>query len=132
MPHGILDVGLRHAQPIEHMHNSLREAGTLGLVPWYRMLWILVLSFMRFRELCSRYMGFTRAASLGARIPLACQDCEGAPSLELAPERRMSFCWFQPESPQLLKLRLGPKEPHSCNWHSSQIFTAQQSQRCIG
>ncbi|CAJ1407114.1 unnamed protein product [Effrenium voratum] len=38
------------------------------------------------------------------------QDCEGAPALELAPEHRMSFCWFQPEGPQKLKLRLGSKE----------------------
>ena len=54
----------------------------------------------------------------GVRAPLfveavSRQDSEGAPSLELAPERRMSFCWFQPEGPQRLKLRLGPKEPLS-------------------
>ncbi|CAE7748294.1 unnamed protein product [Symbiodinium sp. CCMP2592] len=49
-----------------------------------------------------------------------CQDSEGAPSLELAPERRMSFCWFQPEGPQRLKLRLGPKE------HSYEVGTVEE------
>ena len=46
----------------------------------------------------------------GAMFKWIVEDSEGAPSLELAPERRMSFCWFQPEGPQRLKLRLGPKE----------------------
>jgi len=38
------------------------------------------------------------------------QDCEKAPAFELAPEQRMSFCWFQPEGPLRLRLRLGSQE----------------------
>eukprot|EP00435_Cladocopium_sp_Y103_P011666 s1008_g3.t1 len=43
--------------------------------------------------------------SLGLR-----QDCDKAPAFELAPEQRMSFCWFQPEGPLRLCLRLGSQE----------------------
>eukprot|EP00913_Durusdinium_trenchii_P025373 g23820.t1 len=38
------------------------------------------------------------------------QDCDRAPGFELAPEHRMSFCWFQPEGPLKLRLRLGAQE----------------------
>ena len=41
------------------------------------------------------------------------QDCDKAPAFELAPEQRMSFCWFQPEGPLRLRLRLGSQEPLS-------------------
>ena len=40
----------------------------------------------------------------------ATQDCEHAPAFELGPEQRMSFCWFQPEGPLRLRLRLGSQE----------------------
>ena len=41
---------------------------------------------------------------------VGCQDCDKAPAFELAPEQRMSFCWFQPEGPLRLRLRLGSQE----------------------
>ena len=41
---------------------------------------------------------------------LLLQDCPKSPSFELAPEHRMSFCWFQPEQLQRLRIRLGSQE----------------------
>ncbi|CAE8587621.1 unnamed protein product [Polarella glacialis] len=51
------------------------------------------------------------------------QDFDGSPRLELPPETRMSFCWFQPgKANERLKLRLGHEE------HSYDVCTVQEHQ----